>query len=76
MSSQEGLLFDYHPIWISLSLEGAYGNDGLLTISFSSYNQGPVLVNFMSSYLLSRCLHKVHPERLTGGLFEGGGIIY
>ena len=30
----------------------------------------------MSTYFLSNCLHKVHPVRLTGGLFEYEGIIY
>ena len=30
----------------------------------------------MSTYFLSQCLHKVHPVRLTGGLFEGEDIIY
>ena len=34
-----------------------------------------MLVNFMSIYLLSYCLHKVQPFRLTGGLFEGESII-
>ena len=34
-----------------------------------------MLVNFMSIYFLSHCLHKFHSDRLNGGLFEGEDII-
>ena len=34
-----------------------------------------MLVNFMSTYFLTHCPHKVHPFRLAGVLFEGGVII-
>ena len=34
-----------------------------------------MLVNLMSTYFLSNCLHKVQPARFTGGLFDGEGII-
>ena len=30
----------------------------------------------MCTYLISHCLHKVKIARLTGGLFEGEGIIF
>ena len=35
-----------------------------------------MLFNFMSTYFLSRCIHKVHPVRLTCGLFEGEENIF
>ena len=70
-----GTFFNEPPIWRFLCLEGPYGHDSLLPVKFSSSDQVPVLVNFMKTYFLSHCLHKLYPVRLTGGLFEGEGII-
>ena len=75
MGAQAGLVFDERSIWSSIYIEGPYEHDGLISIYLSSSNQGPVIVNFMKTYLLSHFPHKFQPVRLTGGLFEGEGII-
>ena len=64
-------MFDEPPIWSPISLEGPYIHDGILTIYLYSYNHGPMLVIFMSTYLLPHCLQKVQPTMFTGDLLEG-----
>ena len=44
-----GLVFDESPIWSSISLEVTYENYGIIPIKISSYNQGLLFVNFMST---------------------------
>ena len=34
-----------------------------------------MIVKYVCNYFLLRCLHKVQPIRLTGGLFEGEVVI-
>ena len=76
MGSQAGFLFDDTPICIPLSLEGPYLYVGILTIYFSSSNQGTVLVMFISTHFLPHGIHKVQTVRLACGLLEGEGVIY
>ena len=45
------------------------------SIQFYSPNQSPVFVILVSTDLFSLSIHKVQPIRLTGGLFEGEGIV-
>ena len=71
MGAYEGFVFDEPPIWIPISLEGSYRKNDLLPLWLFYSNQGPVIVIFMSTYLLNHCLHKVQLVMLTNVFPEG-----
>ena len=75
MGSQSGFVLDETAIWVSYPLKWSYWHGVILSISLSSPNQGPAIIIFMSTNLISYIFHKVYPVGLIFGFIECEGII-